>query len=221
MNNIVLFAVFPYLAVIIAIIGTIYRYFDHRFSYSSLSSQLLESRWLFWGSVTWHYSIITILLAHLLAALFPSVWQIIISEPLRLYTMEITGWALGILSIIGCVFFIARRMTNPRVRAVTSIMDWVLLLSLLGQVILGVWVAMLYRWGAAWYLFTAVPWFFSLLTLNPQVDLVANLPLIVQLHILGGFWIFALLPFSRLVHILPFPITYLWRPYQVVVWNRR
>jgi nitrate reductase gamma subunit len=30
-----------------------------------------------------------------------------------------------------------------------------------------------------------------------------------------------LLPFTRLVHLLTFPITYLWRPYQVVIWNRK
>ena len=42
-----------------------------------------------------------------------------------------------------------------------------------------------------------------------------------KLHALGGFFLIALSPFTRLVHIVTFPITYLWRPYQVVIWNRR
>jgi nitrate reductase gamma subunit len=31
----------------------------------------------------------------------------------------------------------------------------------------------------------------------------------------------ALFPFTRLVHVVAIPWSYLWRPYQVVVWNRR
>jgi nitrate reductase gamma subunit len=37
---------------------------------------------------------------------------------------------------------------------------------------------------------------------------------------LGGFMLIALFPFTRLVHMITFPITYLWRPYQVVIWYR-
>ena len=66
------FIVLPYVAFTLAILAGLYRYFTNRFSYSSLSSELLEKRLLFWGSVPWHYGIILILLAHLLAGLFPS-----------------------------------------------------------------------------------------------------------------------------------------------------
>jgi nitrate reductase gamma subunit len=38
---------------------------------------------------------------------------------------------------------------------------------------------------------------------------------------LGGFLLIAVFPFTRLVHAVTVPITYLWRPYQVVIWNRR
>ncbi|CAG0940612.1 Nitrate reductase-like protein NarX [Anaerolineae bacterium] len=59
------------------------------------------------------------------------------------------------------------------------------------------------------------------MTLNPQIQYVTVLPQVVQLHILNAFFIIALFPFTRLVHLVTFPITYLWRPYQVVIWNRR
>ena len=48
------FIAFPYLALVLAIGVGIYRYHANRYSYSSLSSQLLENRKLFWGSVPWH-----------------------------------------------------------------------------------------------------------------------------------------------------------------------
>ena len=30
-----------------------------------------------------------------------------------------------------------------------------------------------------------------------------------------------LFPYTRLVHAITYPLAYLWRPYQVVLWNRR
>jgi len=104
---------------------------------------------------------------------------------------------------------------------VTSPMDVVLLLALLVQVVAGLWVAIFFRWGSSWYAAFAVPYLKSLFTLSPDIPLVANLPFMAQVHIIGGFVLLLLLPFTRLVHLLSFPLAYLWRPYQVVIWNRK
>ncbi len=221
MIDTVLFAVFPYVAIILAVVVGVYRYIKDRFSYSSFSSQFLENRSLFWGSIPWHYGLIIILLAHLLALLFSGLWGDLISARARLYTLEVTGLALGLWALVGLLLLIQRRLRNPRILAVTTVMDWVLLVALLAQVTLGFGVALFYRWGADWYLHTAVPWLVSLGKLDPQTQYVTTLPLVVKLHMLGGFFIIGLFPFTRLVHIVTFPIGYLWRPYQVVIWNRR
>lgn len=221
MSDFVLFVAFPYVAIVLAVLVGIYRYFDDRFSYSSFSSQFLENRTLFWGSVPWHYGILIILLAHVLAALFPSAWASLIAAPVRLYVLEVTGLALALMALVGLGLLILRRLSNTRAFAVTSAPDWLLLVALLVQVVLGFWVALFYRWGSDWYLHTAVPWLVSLVTLNPQTQYVTALPWVVKLHMLWGFFIIALFPFTRLVHLVTVPITYLWRPYQVVIWNRR
>lgn len=221
MLDVVLLVAFPYVAVILVVLVGVYRYRTDRFSYSSFSSQFLENRALFWGSVVWHYGILIILLAHLFALLLPGPWGTLIAAPVRLYVLEVTGLALAVLTVAGLVLLIVRRLRSPRVRVVTSVMDWVLLAMLLAQVGLGFWVALVYRWGSDWYLHTAVPWLVSLATLNPQIDYVRALPWLVKIHLLGGFALLAVFPFTRLVHIVTVPITYLWRPYQVVIWNRR
>ncbi len=218
--NEVLFATFPYLAVVLAIFGGVYRYRHDRFSYSTLSSQLLENRTLFWGSVPWHYGIVIVLLAHLLGFLMPAMWQSLTSAQVTLYTIEILGFVFGLTALVGlCVLFV-RRLTIERIRSVTSPVDWVLLAVLLLQVALGFYVSLVYRWGADWYVNTAVPWLVSLVSLNPQTQYVSSLPWVVKLHMLNGFLVIALFPFSRLVHLIMFPFWYLWRPYQVVIRNR-
>jgi len=220
MSDITLFAAFPYVAVVVAILGGVYRYRTNRFSYSTLSSQLLENRSLFWGSVPWHYGIVIILLAHLLGFLMPGMTAAITAAPTALYTLELLGFAFGLAALFGlCVLFV-RRLSYERIRAVTSPMDWVLLAALLVQVALGFWVSLVYRWGADWYVDTAVPWLISLVSLNPQTQYVSSLPWVVKLHMVNGFLVIALFPFSRLVHLIMFPFWYLWRPYQLVIRNR-
>jgi len=216
----VLFIAFPYLAVVTAVWVGIYRYRNDRFSYSSQSSQFLENRMLSWGSAPWHYAILIILAAHFFAALVPSVWASLISAPIRLYILEVTGLALALMAVFALGLLVIRRLTTPKVRSVTTPADWLLLVLLLAQVALGFWVALFFRWGADWYLHTAAPWLVSLVKLQPDAATVTTLPWVVKIHILGGFLLIAVFPFTRLVHAVIWPITYLWRPYQVVVWNR-
>lgn len=219
--NAFLFIAFPYLAFGLAVSVGVYRYFRDRFSYSSLSSQFLEKEQLFWGSVPWHYSILLILMAHLVAALCPAAWGALVAEPLRLYLLELTGLALGLTAAVGLALLMVRRSGNPRIKVVTRTMDWVLLIALVLQVVTGVAVALFYRWGASWYVHTAVPWLWSLARFQPDAQTIVSLPWLVKLHFVTAFALVALFPFTRLVHVVTLPFGYLWRPYQLVIWNRR
>ncbi len=58
-------------------------------------------------------------------------------------------------------------------------------------------------------------WFRSIWVLQPRGDLMAEAPLYYQLHVLIGLALFALWPFTRLVHAFSAPIGYLFRPYIV------
>lgn len=220
MTDLILFGVFPYVAVALAVAVGIYRYTVDRYSWSSQSSQFLESRVLFWGSVPWHYAILLILLAHLLAVLFPAGWGVLLGRPIRLYFLEVTGMALGLSTVLAIVLLLIRRLTDARLAAVTTRIDWAVLVLLLLQVATGVYIAFTLRWGGVWYVHTATPWLRSLLTLQPEVQYLAVLPTVVKLHAFNAFLLVALLPFSRLVHALSVPLGYLARPYQVVIWYR-
>ena len=56
-----LFGVFPYLALALAVGGTLYRRRALRDTLGARSTQLLESRLLYWGSLPWHPAILVIL----------------------------------------------------------------------------------------------------------------------------------------------------------------
>lgn len=213
------YIIFPYAAFTLAIVVTVQRYFKRGFTYSSLSSQFLESDELFYGSVPWHIGILVVLLGHVIGFAIPRQVLWFNGVPARLYVLEATGLLFGLLALVGIVSLIVRRFTSPRIRAVTSWMDVVVLLVLLVQVVLGVYTALFYRWGSSWYATSAVPYLRSLFTLQPDLKMIAPLPMAVKLHILNAYVFLAILPFSRLVHMLVVPIHYLWRPYQLVIWN--
>ena len=82
--DVLLWAVFPYVAVILFLIVTIQRYRQQSYSYSSLSSQFLENKQHFWGSVPFHYGILAVLAGHVGAFFMPQAilgWN---SAPARL-----------------------------------------------------------------------------------------------------------------------------------------
>ena len=58
-------------------------------------------------------------------------------------------------------------------------------------------------------------WYRSFLAFQPQPELMAEAPIGFQLHALVAFGLFALWPFTRLVHVFCAPVGYLTRPYIV------
>ena len=140
------------------------------------------------------------------------------SNPTRLITHEIIAFTFGMVAFVGLLALIIRRLLNARLRVVTSRMDLVIELLLLGQIYLGCAIALGYRWGSSWFAADLSPYLWSIFKLNPEISAVSALPFTIQLHIIGAFTILLLVPFSRLVHFLVAPVHYIWRPYQVVIW---
>ena len=61
------FTTYPYVVIVIFLVGSIYRYRQKGFQVSSLSAQFLEGRQGFWGSVPFHWGILMIFLGHVAA----------------------------------------------------------------------------------------------------------------------------------------------------------
>jgi nitrate reductase gamma subunit len=217
-----LFGGMPYILIMIAIVGSIWRYTSNKYTWSSQSSQFVENKTLFFGSFPWHYGIITIIVGHIIGLVVPQSFLWWNSVPVRLYILELSGLALAFLALFGLLALIYRRLTNTRVKALTSSWDVLLLIVLLIQVVTGIGNAIFYRWGSNWFAASASPWFYSIITLNPEVSYIASLPLITKVHIFNAMIFIALIPFTRLVHFIVInPYKYLFRPYQVVRWYSR
>ncbi len=221
MSDFFLLISLPYVAMFSLITVTIYRFKSKKFSLSSLSSQFLEKDKLFWGSVPWHMGIGIIFLGHVVAFTMPKLLQALVSKTNILYILEGIGLIAAMFALGGLVVLFLRRLRNARIQAVTSNMDLIILSLLTLQILLGILVATLYRWGAAWAPSTVTPYLWSILSFRPDVSYVASMPLIIKAHIVIAWVIILFMPFSRLIHIFALPLEYITRLPQIVVWNSR
>ncbi len=219
--DMIFFIVLPYISLTLMIGVGIYRSVFREFTVTSLSSQLLERDKLYWGSISFHYGLVTVLLGHLFALLIPKGQLLWNSVPIRLYLLELTGLALGIWALAGICILLYRRVHDKRIRAVTTPMDMVVVVLVIISVLSGVLVATFYRFGSSWFASIFSPYVLSLFIFQPRVDLVAPLPWLVKLHVINLYIMLAVFPFSRLIHILTYPFAYIVRPWQIVIWNQK
>lgn len=219
MLNTLMFAAFPYVAFAIFLIGSIYRYMNRGFQVTSLSSEFLERKKLFWGSQPFHWGLLVLFFGHLIAFLFPRTLLAWNGQPVRLLILEYSSFAFGLAALLGLLLLIKRRLGNRRILVVSNKMDMLVYAVLITQIVSGLGVAFFVRWGSSWFASSVTPYLRSLFALNPDIAAVSAMPWLIQIHIISAFFIIAIIPFTRFVHFLVAPIDYLWRGYQLVIWN--
>lgn len=217
LNNF-LFIALPYVAIVVCVVGCIYRYRARGFSYSSLSAQFLEGGSAYLPATLFHWGILIVFLGHLTAFLFPNLTLAWHANTTRLIADELVILIFGLSAAVGLAWLFLRRLVQPRIQVVTSRMDIAIVLLLLAQIVLGLWIALGYRWGYYWFASDLTPYLWSILKLNPQIGAISAMPTVIKLHVAGAFIILGMIPFTRLVHFLVAPFHYMWRDYQQVIW---
>lgn len=214
--------VLPYASLALFVGGHVWRYRRDQLGWTSRSTQLLESRLLAWGSNLFHWGAIAVILGHVLGILVPaSATQALgVSERDYHHLAGIGGGLAGLICLAGLVILAYRRAAVARVRVTTSSADVAVYLLLATLILLGVGEAIGYNvFGSGYnYRLSVGPWFRSLFY-QPRPELMSQAPVVYQLHAAIPWLIYALWPFSRLVHVWSIPVQYLGRPY--ILYRRR
>jgi len=212
-----LWVIYPYLMLTTFVVGHIYRYNTDQFGWSAKSSEFLEKPLLKWGSTLFHWGIIFAFFGHVAGILVPKwIYPALGITDYMYHLGAIYGGGLfGLITIVGIIILTYRRMSILRIRVHSTLMDWVVGISLLITISLGVYVTIIRNTLVETfdYRSTIAPWFRGLLTFSPDPTLMINVPLSYQLHVFFAFLIFGLFPFTRLVHMWSLPLEYLKRSY--------
>ena len=219
--NMLLFGVYPYIALAVMAVGSIIRYDREPYSWRAQSSQMLRRRMLVTGSVLFHVGVLIVFLGHLVGLLTPIElfdWMGI-SHPFKQITAITVGGIAGVISLAGGLILLYRRLSDPRIRKTSSFGDIAILVLLCVQLALGlltILVSLDHLDGAEMVRFMA--WAQGIFTFDTRAaSHILNAHWIYKLHLFLGLTIFLVFPFTRLVHMLSAPVRYIWRPgYQVV-----
>ncbi|MCI4208711.1 respiratory nitrate reductase subunit gamma, partial [Dickeya dianthicola] len=130
----------------------------------------------------------------------------------------IGGGTCGVLTLVGGVLLLKRRLTNPRVRATSTTGDILILSLLVIQAALGLLTipfSAQHMDGSE--MMKLVNWAQAVVTFRGGASAYLDgVALIFRLHLVLGMTLFLLFPFCRLVHIWSAPVEYLTRRYQLV-----
>jgi nitrate reductase gamma subunit len=207
--------VFPYICLTVMIVGTIYRYHSDQLTWGSKSSELLEKKLLTSGSMLFHVGILFVLAGHIAGLLVPIEFYNAIGISSELYHggAVALGGLSGLIALAGISILLYRRIANARVRMNSDMSDYVSDGLLWLVIVLGLAFTLGYGLlhGPYEYRATVGPWIRSVLMLQPDIALMAGVPLLLQVHIALAFVLFGVSPFTRLVHMYSMPIGYLTR----------
>ncbi|MFF4312491.1 respiratory nitrate reductase subunit gamma [Streptomyces sp. 900105755] len=213
-----LWGALPYIACALLVAGLTWRYRHDRCGWTSRSSQVHESRLLDTASPVFHYGILFVLAGHLVGLLVPASWTRSLgvdAHTCHLFSLY-GGTLAGVLTVAGLALLVYRRRTRVPVPGATTANDKVMYLVLIAAMVLGMTAKLSRTAGDGYdYRATIAPWARSLLTLRPRTALMADVPVLHQVHAVIGMLLITLIPYTRLVHMFSAPVQYLFRPYVV------
>lgn len=216
-----LFGIYPYLCLAILLLGCLIRFDREPYTWKSDSSQILRRHELRLGSNLFHYGVLVVVAGHFVGFLAPD-WALdwLLNPAQHQLLAMVSGGIAGAIAIVGLSILIHRRLADPRIRNNSRKWDITVVLLLWLQLALGLLTVPLSAQHMDGTMFmTLVAYVKGVVTFQSgNAALMVGVPLIYRLHILLGFTIFLISPFTRMVHIWSGAgaLAYLFRPYQIV-----
>lgn len=219
-----LWVIFPYICIVVFIVGHIFRFRTDKFGWTAKSSEFIEKKQLMIGSLLFHLGIIPVIMGHVSGLGIPKSWLHAVGVTDHLYHIGAIyiGGFFGFVTLAGMIILTSRRFTKSAVRKLSSSSDMVVNVILLFIVFMGMYATLVtnavqpdfdYRTSIS-------VWFRNLFILQPDASIMSVVPTSFKIHVLSGFLIFALWPFTRLVHVWSVPLSYAGRSYILYRKNR-
>jgi nitrate reductase gamma subunit len=214
-GGLLLYAVLPYAAIAVFAVGTAWRYRNDQYGWGARSTQFLESRVLRFGSTIFHLGVLAAIGGHVLGILVPRSWTAAVGVSDSAYhALAVAGGVTaGAAVLVGFAVLAYRRLRFPRVRVTTTRMDLAVFALLAFGIVTGLLATLTNLGDSVAYRETVAPYFRQVFVFDPQPDLMTGggVSPIFQIHVVGVWLLYALWPFTRLVHVWSIPVDFLRR----------
>lgn len=214
-QNVFLWLIFPYICLTIFVLGHVWRYRYDKFGWTSRSSQMYESSILRWANPMFHFGILAVFFGHVMGLGIPKSWTdaVGISDGMYHFMAISVGAVAGVFTIVGLIGLLYRRRFTKAVLGATTKMDKLMYLMLAAVILTGLINTGSGVVGHYNYREGVSVWFRSIFYFNPKPELMVSSPLSFKVHGVLAIALFAVWPFTRLVHAFTAPLSYFFRPY--------
>ena len=202
-----LWGVYPYLCILLFLVVPVIRMVYRPFGFSTRASGLFNRDTLGLASLCLHWGLFLLFAGHVAGFIGG-----LMGAGGAIAFFFWAGLVGGIFALFGSALALFRRHAVPEVKAMSQWDDYVVHWFLLVILSLGLYQVVVDQiFGVA---YTASAWVASLASMAPQPELMASASFLSKLHIFLALTFFAVFPFTKLVHLWTFPVTYIVRPYQ-------
>ena len=188
-----LFQYLPYIAGALFVCGVTYRIAAQGKTVQAYSTQFLSNDPLLkWGSNLFHVGIILVFFGHIFGLLAPE-WSY--------------DW---LITLVGICLLTLRRFTNSRVVANSHLGDYLFVVLIFLQIVTGLLGTVETVNSDLDHYMNLDRWAQGLFTFMPQAsDYIVHASLPHKIHILLGFLLVIIFPFTKLMHMTAIPVRYL------------
>jgi nitrate reductase gamma subunit len=217
--KVLFYDIYPYICATVVFLASWLRYDYGQYTWRAASSQMLDRKGMHVASNLFHIGILGIFAGHFLGMLTPHwMYEAWLPIEVKQKMAMIAGGACGVMTLVGGLLLLKRRLFSPRVRATTTAADILILSLLVVQCALGLLTipfSAQHMDGSE--MMKLVGWAQSVVTFHGGAsEHLDGVAFIFRVHLVLGMTLFVLFPFSRLVHIWSAPVEYLTRKYQIV-----
>lgn len=225
LNNF-LFTYMPHIAFAVFWFGIITSFIRANKRIQAKSSQLLADNNVKLGSNLFHIGILAVLLGHF-TLLIPEQWYhyFMTTETKRVIAI-ISGTFFGTMAVVGMLILTIRRTSNKRVRFNSQFQDYFIILLLLVEAVIGLSSISVTAMGSVTDYAALGQWAVKIITFQPNAGaVIAANSLVYKIHIVIGLFVIMIFPYTKLMHMLVFPLAYFFRSgYQLVrksIWEKQ
>lgn len=201
----------PYIALAVFFFGVWTHWHGSNATVQATSSQFFrKDRKLLWGSVLFHYAILLVLLGHIFGLLMPpAAYRWLMTDETKRSLAIVMGSLSGLGALIGLTMLVTRRFTDKRVRINSSFQDYFIAILLWVQILLGLMGTYHTAHAPLANYLSLDEWAQGVVRFDPDAwKYIASVNIVYKLHIINGFFIFILFPYSKLMHMVAAPIRY-------------
>ena len=216
-----IFGIYPYVCLTVFFVGSWIRFDRDQYTWKSDSSQLLRAGSLRWGSNLFHVGVLFLFFGHTVGMLTPHfVYEHFMSAGAKQMMAMVSGGAAGLMGFVGLSILLHRRLSDDRIRATSKTSDILILVLLWLQLALGLaTIPLSAQHLDGSMMMRLAEWGQRIVTFRSgAVELLTGAGWIFKTHMFLGMSIFLIFPFTRLVHVWSFflSFSFVLFPYQVV-----